>query len=63
MGFVIWYKLEIDEPPAAGAGLLGAVKSFLGVGLPVKVSNDILSGAAYIVDSASRLGPSPAPSS
>jgi hypothetical protein len=51
MGFVIWYKLEIDEPPAAGAGLLGAVKSFLGVGLPVKVSNDILSGAAYIVDS------------
>jgi hypothetical protein len=51
MSFIIWYKLEIDEPPSDGGGLLAAVKSLLGVGLPVKVSNDVLSGAAYVVDS------------
>lgn len=50
MSFIIWYKVQIDEMAPAAGGLLGAVGSFLGLGLPVKVSNDVLSGAAQILD-------------
>jgi hypothetical protein len=48
MGFIIWYKVEILEAPAGG-GLLAAVASLIGGGLPVKVSNDLFSGQ-YILD-------------
>ena len=55
MGFIIWYKLQIEEEsPAAGpGGLAGAVASaastLLGIGLPVRISNDIFSGQ-HILD-------------
>jgi hypothetical protein len=48
MGFIIWYKIEILEAPAAD-GLLAAAASLVGGGLPVKISNDLFSGQ-YILD-------------
>jgi hypothetical protein len=52
-GFMIWYKLSFEESPppggAPGGGLLAAVKSLVGIGMPVSVSNDVLSGQ-FIVD-------------
>jgi hypothetical protein len=50
MGFIIWYKVQIEEATPAAGGLLAAAASLLGIGLPVKVSNDVLSGQ-YILDS------------
>lgn len=55
MGFIIWYKVQIEEesPDAGPGGLAGAVASaastLLGIGLPVRVSNDIFSGQ-HILD-------------
>ena len=48
MGFIIWYKVEVAEADGGG-GLLGSVGSLLGLGLPLKVSNDVFSGS-YILD-------------
>jgi len=48
MSFIIWYQVEIEEEKPAG-GLLGAAASLVGLGLPVKVSNSVYSGA-FILD-------------
>jgi hypothetical protein len=47
MSFIIWYQVEIEESKPAG-GLLGAVASLLGAGLPLKVSNDPFSGSVIL---------------
>ncbi|MFN2496346.1 MAG: hypothetical protein ABR608_10645 [Pseudonocardiaceae bacterium] len=44
MSFVLWYKIEIAEADAPG----GAVAGQTGLGLPLTVSNDVLSGSLVI---------------
>jgi hypothetical protein len=50
MGFIIWYKLTIEEGSEGGPGaLLGAAAALVGGGLPVTASNDVFSGQ-YVLD-------------
>lgn len=49
MSFAIWYKIEIAEADAAQpGGLLAAVASSAGLGLPVTVSNDPFAGSVVV---------------
>lgn len=43
MSFVLWHKIRI-APADGGGGLLGAVASFAGIGLPLTVTNDVYAG-------------------
>lgn len=55
MGFIIWYKVQIEEGSSNGlGGLAGAAASLVGGGLPVTASNDVFSGQ-YILDADIRL--------
>lgn len=55
MGFVIWYKVEIDDGSSSAGGLLSALAgSLLGASLPVTASNDVLS-CQYLVDADIRI--------
>ncbi|MFE5587287.1 hypothetical protein [Kitasatospora sp. NPDC056531] len=47
MSLVIWYKVVIDELQPEG-DLLSAAASLVGAGLPVTVSNDLLSGSLIL---------------
>ena len=49
MGFIIWYKVQIEEADAGAGSLPSTSASLLGGGLPLKVSNDVVSGQ-YIID-------------
>ncbi|UPJ53436.1 hypothetical protein IVB30_20230 [Bradyrhizobium sp. 200] len=53
MGFIIWYRISIKEAAPEG-GLLAGAASLLGLGLPVDVSNDPLSGS-FILDADIKL--------
>jgi hypothetical protein len=46
----IWYKISFEASNPSDGGLLAAVKSLVGIGMPVSVSNDVLSGQ-FIADS------------
>ncbi|MEV5847065.1 hypothetical protein AB0M32_34375 [Streptomyces sp. NPDC051985] len=48
MSFVLWYKIEIAEADAPGGAVAGAVAGRSGLGLPLTVSNDVLSGSLVI---------------
>ncbi|WP_199512717.1 hypothetical protein [Nucisporomicrobium flavum] len=43
MSLVLWHKIRI-APAEGGGGLLGAVASFAGIGLPLTVTNDVYAG-------------------
>ena len=47
MGLIIWYKVVIEEKNPTG-GLLTAAGSLLGLGLPVKASNDVFGGSLVL---------------
>lgn len=47
MSFIIWYQVEIEEGNPAG-GVVSRAASLLGLGLPVKVSNSVFSGALIL---------------
>jgi hypothetical protein len=49
MSFIIWYKVRIEETAGGAGGLLAAVASLIGAGLPIQASNDVFSGQ-YILD-------------
>ena len=51
MSFVIWYKVEIAQADSPGGpgGLVAAAASLTGLGLPVTVSNDVLTGS-FVLD-------------
>jgi phage protein D len=51
MSFVLWHKIELAEVDAGGGGLLSAVASFVGLGLPMTVTNDIY-GGGIVLDAA-----------
>lgn len=48
MSFMIWYQVEFAEESGNG-GLLAAAASLVGVGLPLRVSNDIF-GGSFVLD-------------
>ena len=48
MSFMIWYQVEVADLKPAG-GLLEAAGSLIGLGLPLRVSNDVL-GAGFVLD-------------
>ncbi|MDJ0343461.1 hypothetical protein QMK19_18080 [Streptomyces sp. H10-C2] len=49
MSLVIWYKVEIAEADSGGpGGLVAAVASLTGLGLPVTVSNDMFAGSVVL---------------
>lgn len=47
MSLVLWHRVRI-EPAAGGGGLLEAVASFAGFGLPLTVSNDVYAGGLIL---------------
>jgi hypothetical protein len=48
MSFVLWHRIQIAEAAGAGGGLLGAVASFVGLGLPLTVTNDVYGGGLVL---------------
>ncbi|MGW3647230.1 hypothetical protein [Streptomyces sp. NPDC000878] len=51
MSFVLWYRIEIAEADVSGgvlASTVGALAAQSGLGLPLTVSNDVLSGSLVI---------------
>ncbi|MDX2547453.1 hypothetical protein ACOT81_37325 [Streptomyces sp. WI04-05B] len=48
MSFVLWYMIEIAEAEQPGGRVTGAAAGRFGPGLPLRVSNDVLSGSLVI---------------
>ncbi len=48
MSFVLWHRIEIAEASGGAGGLLGAVASFVGLGLPLTVTNDVYGGGLVL---------------
>ncbi|GLY16388.1 hypothetical protein LWF15_29875 [Kineosporia rhizophila] len=54
MSFVLWHKVEFAAVEAGGGGLLAAVASYAGLGLPLTVTNDVF-GGGLVLDVAVRV--------
>ncbi|MFF3877192.1 hypothetical protein [Streptomyces sp. NPDC001978] len=48
MSFVLWHRIQIAEASGGAGGLLGAVASFAGLGLPITVTNDVYGGGLVL---------------
>ncbi|MFE5813190.1 hypothetical protein ACFQ6S_07285 [Streptomyces sp. NPDC056479] len=48
MSFVLWHSIRIEEAEGRTGGLLGAVASFAGLGLPLTVTNDVYRGGLVL---------------